>query len=781
MIQVLALRDYAKNGVTKKAERFFAKNWRFEKVEDVFNQQKLNHLLESVPEDERYNLYFTVADCFEETGRKLSEQHVVPFDIDELVFTDESTVHAEATAVARTACEALEVPFEGTGVIFSGHGVQLFVPISKSIKSEDYFDEARMQYAMLCKRIQNKLSEKGLAGKPDPSVFSRGRLMRLPNTDNRKPGKVIRHAVVLQQHLRDTGFDVAERSGLAAFQKPEHVPDEALKNYPKPDTKAVLAGCSFLRWTSDNQAAVKEFQWYAKISVEARLDNGPELVHHNSAKHPNYSPYETDLKIEQALTASGPRTCKNIETLWDGCKNCPNYEKVTSPIMIKGEDYIASKDFGFRERKLTKDGVLVAGKPAYLDIVKHFTELHPYRTMAENRDIYTFNGKFWEIKLTQIIRAWIGGLVVPAPTSGEIDETLDFIERYNVITMDEFQAAHQKKMNFQNCVLDLATMKTSPHAPEYGFFHVLPFNYDPAARSPRWDKFLMEMTEDAEIAELLKEFGGYCISGDSYWIHKALLLVGTGENGKSVYMETLSAICGVGNSASVALQDMGNPATRYRMYNKLMNYSEETSSTALMRSEVFKTLCAGGSTEYKILYKQPFEAANRTKLILSANRTPVSTDTSTGLHRRLLIVSLKQAFNVDRPGFDYHLKEKLILEGPGICNSLLAAYKNLCARGRFSAEEQTKQELVNYIEASDPVVRFAANTCTLDKDHEEMSLDVYMAYTAYCENNGDKPMNSIWFGRRLNELFPKLTRDKILFQGKRQWVYRGIKLDKGAF
>lgn len=782
MIQVLGLRDFNVQGKPRKREVFFTKGWRFDKVQDIFDESKRRAVLQQIPTNEQFNLYFTVADCFEESGRKLKEQWVLPFDIDDIKIQAEDTVMADAEVVARAAASALGVSYEDLGVVFSGHGVQFHLLTTKPIVSAEFFDTYRLNYAALAQRIQLKLAEAGLQGKVDTSVFSAARLMRMPDTWNRKPGKTERQARIVNHTIKPLEFDLVERSGLQAFQKPDHVPDEALKNYPKPDTKAICAGCKFIVHCSTKQAVVTEPQWYAMQSVVARLDNGADLVHEFSNQHPKYSHYETELKIEQALMASGPRTCKNIEALWDGCKDCDYYEKVTSPIMIKGADYIASRDFGFRERRTDKNGNVRPGPAAFEDLLKEFANLHPYKTVADNGLTYIFNGKHWEM-LTRIhLQAWAMERINPQASVAEMTEFVGRLKSQNVVTLEWFNTSRDHMMNFQNCVVDLRTLEVHSHKPEYGFVSVLPFDYDPRAAAPRWEQFLLEVMEgDAEMAQLLKEFGGYAISGDSYWLHKALILLGEGSNGKSVFMEILGEVAGKDAHSAVPLQTMGSLTSRYLMYNKLFNYSEETSAGALMSNEVFKTAAAGGVLSYKLLYSQEFQAPNKAKMIVSANNMPYSPDKTDAAHRRLLIVRFNVKFTPEKEGFDYFLKDKLRQELPGICNSLILAYRKVIESKKFSAKVKTDAELAQYIEESDNVTRFFKDQITLvDSEQKELAAEVYQAYVNYCEFNQEKPLTNVGFGKQLTRVWPEVInrRGFTTIREDSHRVIKGIKLRK---
>lgn len=787
LIQVLGLRDFLVRGVHKKREVFFNKGWRFESIDQVFSAANIATLVASVPQDERHNLYFTVADCFEEQeirakSRRLKEQWVIPFDIDDIHISSEDNAHADAEKVARCALKAIGVSWDDAGVIFSGHGVQFFIKLKEPILSTDFFDTYRLQYAAVCATIQSALLQSGVAGKVDTSVFSGARLMRLPSTLNIKPGKVTRTSHLLSPGINAVDFDLVKLSGLTEFSRPEHISDEVLKNYPKPDTKAVLEGCEFLRHCQQHAAQVKEPQWYAQISVTSRLDDGVDLTHQLSQAHPKYDSYETDLKIEQALKNSGPRTCRNIESLWDGCKNCKYYNKVSSPIMIKGEDYIASSDFGFRERKMTDKGVK-AGKPVYTDLVKQFAVEHPFKTIAGSAQTYVYKDTHWLPLLEEFIKEWVLDKVKPSPSVAELNEFVGLLKSHNVINHSWLTDSTDRMMNFKNCVLNMESLEVGPHNPKYGFTNTLPFDYDPRASAPRWEKFLLEiMSGDADMALLLKEFGGYAISGDRYWMHRALVLIGDGANGKSVYMEMLAAVVGKGAYSAIPMQTLNNPQSRYNLVNKLFNYSEETSVRAFADSEIFKTLSAGGVYEVKQLYAQPFELENNTKIIMAANNTPTSKDQSHGLYRRMLIVHFNKRFIEGADDHDFFLKDKLKLELPGICNSLIKAYREMKARGCFSADTKTKATMQEYINEADNVRRFADERIDFTPDDNALVPvdELYQSYKDYCMFIEEKPLNNVHFSKHLFKIFPELSagRSTTRVQGKVARVLKGVKLFK---
>lgn len=784
MIQILGLRDgVSPTGARRKYPVFFNKQWRLESIDDVFNEAKLNTIITQVNPNERYNLYFTVADCFEEKERELKAQWAIPFDIDDIRIPSEEEAFVAATRVAEVAAAALGVPLGEIGALFSGNGVQLFIRLLKPFTSKDYFDQMRDHYGALCERIDKALTIAGLQGKVDTSVWSAARLMRLPNTENRKEGKPRRQARIINGTLIARDFNPAEESGMKPVLDAKTVPDSVLKSYPPPDTKAVLSGCKFLAWSGANPAAVREYQWYADQSITARLDGGRELVHRRSEGHPQYNYEECDTKIDQALRASGPRTCADINTRWDGCGECPHWGKITSPIMIRGPDYISTAATGYRKVSFGDDGKARLGKPHYQDIIRKFQQDHLYAVLEKSEQVYVYLDKHWEHMSETRLRAWMTELVRPEPAAAEMAEFLAQLKARHVRNIDWFYSQSAGRMNFQNCVLDLSTMETETHKPEHGFLNVLPFDYDPNATCPNWDGYIQDwMANDPDMVQLLHEFAGYCVSGDPLWLHKVLILTGDGENGKSIFMETIKRVVGKGNYSVLPIEQMSIPERRYSLIRSMYNYTEEASVNAFMNNEALKTMTGGGEIEVRALFEMSFSFVNKCKFVISANNPPDSKDKSHAMYRRLMFVPFNVVFaegdprRIDRRTMDARIGAEL----PGICNRFIQAYNGVRKRESFVKPAASVAALEAYRIESDPIVQFSREALVVSADAEECKDEVFQRYVMFCRDHEERPLNSTWFWRQLKRHLKdrvQETRDGAGdATGRRRHLVKGIKL-----
>lgn len=731
----MGLRDYLdpKTNTIKKKHAFFEKKWRAPSIADLF--QNIDKYIAEIPQAERYNLYLTEAVCFEEPGRKLKEQWTIPIDIDDVDLTRiDETLEA--------VLFVLKVPKSKVGIVYSGNGIQLHLGIKTAITDAGYFDKYRSHYKAICDKIDLELAARKLPGHADTAVFSAARLMRLPHTRNVKPGKPERQASLINAAIEKLDFTLEVASSLPQISKEDFVSQIVLDRFPTPDTPTILAECEFLKRCKLEPKTLPEPQWYAMLSILGKLANGQKLAHEYSKGHPTYSPGETDLKLTQSLENSGPRTCKNINSMWGKCSTCKHFgTTLVSPIMIRGPEYIKTLTTGFHETKHDANGNIKPGKPNYEDLRKFFQQKRDYFSVAESGLVYGFTGTHWEIVVEGEINSFAQIHFMPTANNLMRREFYGIVSSTNTKPSRWFEDSAMKKINFKNGYLDLVSKEFHPHSKEVGFRYVLPYDYDPQAQAPRFEKFLREVTLDRqETIDVLLEFSGYAFSNDNCWTQKALMLLGEGANGKSTFLDVLKKLAGKSNYSSLMLSDFKDSANRLSIDGKLFNVAEETARYSLADTSLFKNLVTGGETTVKMLYHQPFAIKNRAKLIFAANEMPKTKDTTSALFRRFIIVPFRARFEGE--GRDPQILEKLYEELPGIFNLVIAGYWRLLKQGHFSYSEIIEEEVLEYRDENDLVKNFISEKVEVLSDYNgqfvscQKLFDGFINFAESCQEDG---------------------------------------------
>ena len=722
-------------------------------IESLFSN--IDAVVEKIPEKERYNCYYTVFDSGDMTyARSFESQDVIPIDIDHVP-------SEQLDDVTITALEAIRVPMDSVAVVYSGHGVQILVKTPIKITYEKYFEEFRSYYKNMLSHIKSALQAKHLAGDPDPAVWSASRLMRLPNTINRKaedglPDVMARLAC---NNLKEYPFD------LTMF-KPE-VEDIRKINIRTTVEKEGVLSCPFLKWCKENQLDVSEPQWHAMIGVLAWIPtDGSDLCHAYSSIYPKYKADETDNYIERSLKLTGPRTCNSIATCWDKCAECEHWKegKINTPLSLHSPDYIKTRDTGFHNIILTNKGEKLV--PDYEGLTKYMKQLNNYIVNPDTKSVYIWREK----RFTSFDRVFEGGMW------HELKDL--YIEKFAYENFKPFEKDAVRKefcatvlmnnmvdpefflntagcINFDNGVLHIAENKLTPPDKDMGFTYKLPFEYDASATCPRFDQFMTEVVS-ADNAKIILEFFGMAAAGEpNNKFEKALFLSGTGSNGKSVLMFLMQHLFGKENVTSVGMSDLADAERRTLLQHKLINIvTEEKEKSFLNNTDTFKAVISGESMHARVLYKGSVTIKPNCKQVFSFNNLPVTDDTSRGFFRRCMVIEFNRTFTNET--IDVNLLDKLKAESSGIWNRLIEAYKRLKANGdKFTASEELDRAAEEFFLESDTVRKFLVDYVerTGDESDAVKTYDLYQLFKNKCECTGKYAISEIKFGRKLREIY----------------------------
>jgi P4 family phage/plasmid primase-like protien len=749
MIQIIAYRDYFDNHQQKwsLAHKLLLET-RFESVSVML--QNLDEVLNEIPKEEHYNLHYTTANCYH-APRQFKSQTLVPIDIDDI---EETSLDGHIAVISET----LNIPSEQFIQVSSGHGLHLLFEVDKEISSSEELSDLKQSYKTLCNQIQAALKASSLSGKLDPAVFRVSGTLRLPGTINRCPkGKAIQYedtnCVLLNSNYKLHSF--SNLLGEAATtQAGESIDSSSLRAFPTPDSEYILKECKFLEWNFTSPTEVSEPEWYAALSIVGHLDNGNKLAHTMSSGHPGYSHKDTESKLAKAMAASGPRTCQNIDSISDKCRACPHYNKVTSPILLKGPDYIKTAGSGFWEIGPDKNGIPKPIKPAYEDLRRYFQKKYQY-VCTPSGTVWIYEAPLWRELESVYVEAFAQDNFVPKPSNSNVQEFLALILRTNVVSEDWFDKQSENKINLANGVIDVITHEFTAHDKKYGFKYCLPFEYSPTATSPVFDNFLAEITVGrTELQNVLMEYMAYSISGMPYIYHKALMLSGEGSNGKSTFLSVLKKLAGPQAYSSIMLNELNQEYKRAYLVGKLFNVAEETPVKSLDDSSWFKVLSAGGSYMAREIYKKPINVvSNKTKLVMACNELPEMSDFSEGFIRRLIIVPFDAYFGKGKA--DPKIEEKLSFELPGIFNQVLKAHKRLVDQNGFSSSEVIDQTISDYRMDQNTVCAWFDEKVIMTQNERDFIpvRDCYVDYVAWCGVTKTKHESVIKFGKDLSRFY----------------------------
>jgi putative DNA primase/helicase len=280
--------------------------------------------------------------------------------------------------------------------------------------------------------------------------------------------------------------------------------------------------------------------------------------------------------------------------------------------------------------------------------------------------------------------------------------------------------------------------------------HQLPFEYEPEATAPMFQKYLDEVLPDKDKQRIFAEYCGYIFIKPSILkLEKMLILYGTGANGKSVFFEIINALLGSQNITNYSLQSLTNENGYYRakIGNKLVNYASEINGK--LETDIFKLMASGEPIEARLPYGEPFILTEYAKLIFNCNDLPKDVEHTNAYFRRFLIIGFDVTIPDEKQ--DKQLPQKIIAsELSGVFNWILQGLDRVLEQKNFSKCEAVDNARSNYEKQSDSVKMF------IDEFEYKNSTDytaisvLYNQYKMFCIEDGFRPVHKSNFIKRLN-------------------------------
>jgi len=265
------------------------------------------------------------------------------------------------------------------------------------------------------------------------------------------------------------------------------------------------------------------------------------------------------------------------------------------------------------------------------------------------------------------------------------------------------------RVNLLNGTLEITETghKLKPHDPSDFLKYVLPFEYDTKAKAPLFKKYLDRVLPDSTSQMVLQEFHGYVFI-KHLKLEKALILLGAGQNGKSVIFEIDRALFGEENISTKGLGDLtdrdsGND-NRAKLADKLLNYGSEIRGKDI-DADIFKRLVSGEPVAAREKYKTGFDLENACKLMFNANTLPKGAENTEAYFRRFQIVPFNEKITEAEKDPELHTK---IIENelPGVLNWAIEGLDCLLMQKKFTRCVSADDALEQYKKESNTVVGY---------------------------------------------------------------------------
>ena len=372
-------------------------------------------------------------------------------------------------------------------------------------------------------------------------------------------------------------------------------------------------------------------------------------------------------------------------------------------------------------------------------------QLHVY-----DNGIYKTGYRFIENKMIELI---------PALKANSRTEVLKFLE---IITPEETYVSDANLIAFRNGVYDLSTDKLLPFSPEYIITNMIPWDYNSSAYSELCDNTLNKIAcRDPEIRSLLEEAIGFNFFRQNE-LSKSFLMVGSGSNGKSTFLDMVKNVLGRQNYVALDIGELSERFSTSSMFGKLACFGDDSDDSFLEGKAIaqFKKIVSGNDLKGENKGQDVFFFKPYTKLFFSFNELPRMRNKGFfAIKRRLVIIPFNATFSKEDPDFDsgitWKLKKQDVAEY--LIQLGIQGLKRVLANQAFTESQKVNAEVESFERDNNPLLLF------LDEVEEDEILnhetkEVFARYDTFCFENGFQKLAMQTFSKEItNKLDCKIA------------------------
>jgi putative DNA primase/helicase len=308
--------------------------------------------------------------------------------------------------------------------------------------------------------------------------------------------------------------------------------------------------------------------------------------------------------------------------------------------------------------------------------------------------------------------------------------------------------------------------------------------YDPDATCPEWLSHIYKVCEgNQDLMTYLQRACGYTLTG-VISEQKFFFLLGSGSNGKNVFIDTIAGLMGeyakIADPNLITARNDAHTSMIAELRGVRLAMASETDSTHFINDQRIKDLTGSPRLTGRKMYGNNLDFNNSTKLWVLGNNHPRIKDSSHGIWRRIQIVPFNATFTRDTRIANY--ESILSEERSGILNWMIEGLRQWHEFSDLMEPQIVRDAVDEYREDEDRVAAFVKTTLDICEDSGEETYEifssVYLEYQMWCAFNGEKPLASVTFGRKL-QLIPGIKKTKLKkLNGKPTRVIFGVRLMK---
>src|SRR5262245_27759743 len=273
----------------------------------------------------------------------------------------------------------------------------------------------------------------------------------------------------------------------------------------------------------------------------------------------------------------------------------------------------------------------------------------------------------------------------------------------------------------------------------------------PAGDCPRWKAFLDEVTAgDRELQAYLQGVSGYCLTGITRE-QQLYFMYGSGQNGKGVFVQTISGIMGDYHRATsietfTVSQSERHPTELAALRGARLVTAAETEDGRRWAEARIKEMTGGDKIQARFMRQDFFEFFPQFKLIFSGNHMPTLRTINKAITRRFNRVPF--AVTIVAEKMNLYLTEELRAEWPGILAWMIKGCL-MWQRDGLKPPKAVSAATEQYLESQDAIGEWLKECCELAPGYWESTQELFTSWKPWAGERGE------WIGSK-NQFSQKL-------------------------
>jgi putative DNA primase/helicase len=275
----------------------------------------------------------------------------------------------------------------------------------------------------------------------------------------------------------------------------------------------------------------------------------------------------------------------------------------------------------------------------------------------------------------------------------------------------------------------------------------------PSGVCPLWLQFLKVITngEDA-LQKYLQRLLGYCLTGLTIE-HAMAFFYGTGSNGKSVLLSTVSGILKDYHRTApietfTASKNERHPTELAGLRGARMVTSIETEEGRRWAESKIKALTGGDTISARFMRQDFFDYTPQFKLVIAGNHKPSLRTVDEAMRRRFNLVPFTVTIPPEKR--DKQLPIKLQGEWPGILSWMIQGCLEWQRIG-LSPPETVARATAEYLTSEDAIAAWLDDCASLSPNAFSTSADLFKSWKDWAEKTGEWVGSAKNFGSKLRD------------------------------